>query len=82
MYVLQLAVNAVWTPVFFGLYPLTGVGALWGALLIIVALDLAVLMTILRFWKVSRIAAALLIPYGAWLLYATSLNAAAAALNP
>lgn len=82
MYVLQLAVNAVWTPVFFGLYPLTGVGALWGALLIIVALDLAVLMTILRFWKVSRIAAALLIPYGAWLLYATSLNAAAAVLNP
>jgi tryptophan-rich sensory protein len=82
MYVLQLAVNAVWTPVFFGLYPLTGVGALWGALVIIVALDLAVLMTILRFWKVSRIAAALLIPYGAWLLYATSLNAAAAVLNP
>jgi tryptophan-rich sensory protein len=82
MYVGQLAVNAVWTPVFFGLYPVIGVGALWGALLIILALDLAVLLTVLRFWRVSGIAAVLLLPYGAWVLYATTLNAAAAVLNP
>jgi tryptophan-rich sensory protein len=82
MYVAQLAVNAIWTPVFFGLYPVIGVGALWGALLIILVLDLAVLTTILRFWRVSRLAAVLLIPYGAWVLYATTLNAAAAVLNP
>ncbi len=81
-YVVQLVLNAVWTPVFFGLYPVIGVAALWIGLVIIVALDVAVLVTMLRFWRVRRIAAVLLIPYWAWLLYATTLNAALAVLNP
>ena len=41
-----------------------------------------VLITMLRFWPVSRVAAVLLIPYWAWVLYATTLNAALAVLNP
>lgn len=82
LYVAQLAVNALWTPVFFGLYPVTGVAALWAGLVIIVALDALVLLTAVRFRPVRRLAAVLLIPYGAWLAYATTLNAAAAALNP
>ncbi len=81
-YVVQLVLNAVWTPVFFGLYPVIGVAALWIGLAIIVALDVAVLVTMLRFWPVRRIAAVLLIPYWAWVLYATTLNAALAVLNP
>jgi len=44
-YVVQLIINAIWTPVFFGLYPLIGVSALWIGLAIIVALDIAVLVT-------------------------------------
>jgi translocator protein len=81
MYVAQLALNAVWTPVFFGLYPAVGASALWVALAIILALDVVVLLTMLRFWKVSRVAAWLLVPYWAWLLFATTLNAALAVLN-
>jgi benzodiazapine receptor len=81
-YVVQLVLNAIWTPVFFGLYPLIGGAALWIALVIIVVLDLVVLITILRFWPVRRLAALLLIPYGAWVLYATTLNAAVAIMNP
>jgi tryptophan-rich sensory protein len=81
-YVAQLVLNAVWTPVFFGLYPIAGAAALWVAFAIIVALDVVVLLTMLRFWRVRRLAAVLLIPYWAWVLYATTLNAAAAALNP
>ena len=81
-YVAQLALNAVWTPVFFGLYPFIGVTALWIAFAIIVALDLVVLLTMVRFWRVRRLAAVLLIPYWAWGLYATTLNAALASLNP
>jgi benzodiazapine receptor len=81
-YVVQLVLNALWTPVFFGLYPLIGVGALWIALVIILALDVMVLITILRFWPVRRLAAVLMIPYGAWVLYATTLNAAVAVMNP
>lgn len=80
-YVVQLVLNAIWTPVFFGLYPLVGGAALWGALAIVVALDVLVLVTMLRFWRVSRVAAVLLIPYWAWVLYATTLKAAAAVLN-
>jgi tryptophan-rich sensory protein len=82
MYVAQLVLNAVWTPVFFGLYPVIGAPALWIALVIILALDVAVLLTMLRFWPVRRLAAVLLVPYWAWVLYATTLNAAVALLNP
>lgn len=80
-YVVQLALNAVWTPVFFGLYPVVGAPALWIALAIILALDVAVLFAMLRFWKVSKLAAWLLVPYWAWILFATTLNAALAVLN-
>lgn len=81
-YVVQLVLNAVWTPVFFGLYPAAGTPALWIGLIIIVALDVAVLVTMLRWWKVRRLAAILLIPYWAWVLFATTLNAGLAILNP
>jgi translocator protein len=80
-YVGQLALNAIWTPVFFGLYPVMGPAALWLALVIIVALDVAVLVTMLRFWKVRRASAVMLIPYWAWGLYATTLTLAVAVLN-
>jgi tryptophan-rich sensory protein len=74
VYVVQLVLNALWTPVFFGLYPVAGSAALWIALVIIVAIDVMVLVTMLRFWRVRRLAALLLIPYWAWVLYATTLN--------
>jgi benzodiazapine receptor len=81
LYVIQLVLNALWTPVFFGLYPFLGVAALWIAAAIIVALDLLVLLTLLAFRRVRRVAAVLLIPYAAWVLFATTLNVGIAALN-
>lgn len=81
LYVVQLALNALWTPVFFALFPAVGVAALWIAAAIIVALDVLVLLTMLSFWRVRRIAAVLLIPYWAWVLYATTLNIGDAILN-
>ncbi|KQQ50243.1 TspO/MBR family protein [Plantibacter sp. Leaf314] len=81
LYIVQLVLNALWTPCFFGLYPFIGAPALWIALVIILALDLAVLATMFAFWEVSRVAAVLLIPYWAWLLFATTLNWSLAALN-
>ena len=80
-YVVQLALNAIWTPLFFGLYPVIGVTALWLALAVILALDVMVLVTMLRFWPVRRLASWLLVPYWAWVLFATTLNAALAVLN-
>jgi tryptophan-rich sensory protein len=73
-YIVQLALNAAWTPVFFALYPVLGVPALWLAFGIIVVLIAAVIFTILRFWPISRLASVLLVPYLAWLIFASSLN--------
>jgi tryptophan-rich sensory protein len=60
---------------------LAGPVSWWIALAIIGALDIVVLVTMIRFWAVRRVAAVLLIPYWAWLLYATTLNAALPVLN-
>ena len=74
LFVAQLVVNSVWTPVFFGAYPLIGTAALWVALAIIVLLDLLVVATVAAAWPVSRWSAVLLLPYLAWILYASTLN--------
>ena len=81
LYVIQLVLNAVWTPIFFGLYPFVGVAALWVAAVVIVAIDVAVLITMLAFWRVRKVAAVLLIPYWAWVLFATTLNIGIAVLQ-
>ncbi len=77
-YVQQLVLNAAWSPVFFALRNVMGPGALWLAFAIIVGLAFVVVVTIRRFWPISRLAALLLVPYLAWVLYATALNGAIA----
>jgi benzodiazapine receptor len=75
VYGVQLALNAVWTPIFFG------AGRYGWALVDIVLLWVAIAATIVLFWRHSRAAALLLVPYWAWVSFATSLNAAIWALN-
>jgi tryptophan-rich sensory protein len=74
-FAVQLLLNALWTPVFFGAQ------ALGAALMVIVVLWLAITLTIVLFWRVQRLAAALLLPYLAWVSFATALNAALWRLN-
>lgn len=81
LYLAQLFLNAVWTPVFFGGYTVIGPAAMWVALAVILLLDVCVAGTILVFWPTSRPAALLLLPYLAWILYATTLNWGIAVLN-
>lgn len=65
----QLFANALWTPAFFGLHlPLL-------ALAVIAALFVLVGLTIKAFWRVDRVAAAMLVPYLAWVGYASWLTA-------
>jgi tryptophan-rich sensory protein len=45
-------------------------------------LDVAVLLTAALFWRVRRLAAWLLVPYIAWILFATVLNWQFLELNP
>lgn len=79
-YVVQLALNALWSPTFFGLGALMGSAGLWIALGVIVALNFAILAAIIRFGDVSRAASWMLVPYWFWALFATTLNAAMAVL--
>jgi len=65
----QLGVNAAWSVVFFGFQ------SIFGGFIIIVCLWVLVLVTMIRFFKVSQPAGALLTPYLAWLSIASSLNA-------
>jgi len=81
LYVAQLFLNSVWTPVFFAGYGLIGVPALWVGLAVILLLDICVLACIITFWPVSRAAAVLLMPYLAWIVFATTLNFGLAFLN-
>jgi benzodiazapine receptor len=71
----QLAPKAAWPPVFFGAH-LLGL-----ALVIIVGLLAAIAGTILAFRRRHALAAALLLPYLAWVALATSLNASIWRLN-
>jgi len=80
-YAVQLVLNLLWTPVFFGLYPVLGTSALWIAFGIIVALAVAVAVTVVYFGPISRTAGLLLLPYLSWIVFAASLNLWAALNN-
>ena len=75
LFLLQLAFNAAWSPIFFGLHAIR-----WG-LAIIVVLAMVVAATIAAAYRVDRSAALLLVPYLGWILYASSLNAGIAIFN-
>ena len=75
-FAVQLVLNAAWTPAFFGLHsPRAGLAVI-GLLLV------TILVTIRRTWPLDRVAAGLLVPYAAWVAFATVLNAEVARLNP
>lgn len=71
----QLFLNFIWSPTFFGLRsPLLG-------LLVIICLWLMIIVTIFKFYPLSKGAAYLLLPYLLWVSFATTLNAAILLLN-
>lgn len=75
LFSLQLIANATWSILFFGLQsPLCG-------LVNIILLLALIVATIISFWKLSKPAAYLLVPYLLWVSYATYLNAAIFLLN-
>ncbi len=74
-FLIQLALNALWSPVFFGWHGTRT------ALVIIVALFVAIAVTMLTASRVDRPAAWLLAPYLLWVAYATTLNIGVVAMN-
>jgi tryptophan-rich sensory protein len=75
IFLIQLALNAVWSAIFFGLrsprLALAEIILLWAA----------ILASTISFWRISPFSGALLVPYLAWITYATYLNAGIWHLN-
>lgn len=76
IFVVQLLLNTLWSLLFFGLRcPLCG-------LLGIAVLWVAILLTIIKFRRISKTAALLLLPYILWVSFAVLLNFYVWMLNP
>jgi tryptophan-rich sensory protein len=76
MFSIQLALNVLWSYLFFGLRsPRLG-------LIEIIAMWVAILITMIFFQRVSRAAALLLVPYLLWVSFASYLNYSIMVLNP
>lgn len=71
----QLGLNTLWSLLFFGLKSPSY------AFLEIIILWVAILLTIIQFWKISKSASLLLIPYILWVSFAALLNYQIWALN-
>lgn len=81
LYVAQLVLNAIWSPLFFALYPVIGETATWLSLTVHMLLLVAIAATIAEFWPIRRLAALLMAPYLAWVVFAASLTIGVALLN-
>lgn len=76
IFLIQLILNIFWSYAFFGMKsPLIG-------LIVIVPLWTAILLTIINFYRTSKVAALLLVPYILWVSYATVLNFSIYLMNP
>jgi benzodiazapine receptor len=75
LFLTQLALNATWTPLFFGLHR---PGLAFAEILL---LWLAIAATLAAFCSVSRAAVWLLVPYLAWVSFAAVLNLSLWRLN-
>ncbi len=71
----QLALNFLWSPTFFAMHRI-------GLALVVIILLLSTVLALIRVaWPQDRAAALLLLPYAAWVAFATILNAAIFVLN-
>lgn len=75
IYGLNLFVNFLWSPIFFGL-ELRLFALIW-----IILLDIIIIYMIICFYKINKKAAYLNIPYLLWCLFATYLNYSVYILN-
>ena len=75
-YALQLALNTLWTPIFFGLRRMKA------GFVVILCLWAAVAATMIAFFQLDWIAGALFVPYIAWVTTASALNFSVMRLNP
>jgi Tryptophan-rich sensory protein (mitochondrial benzodiazepine receptor homolog) len=76
LFVIQMALNLAWSPLFFAAHQVAG------ALVVIALMFVAALATAIRFGMIRRLAGLLMVPYVLWLLFAAVLNYEIMRLNP
>ncbi|MEM8773952.1 MAG: TspO/MBR family protein [Pseudomonadota bacterium] len=76
LWALQISLNGLWTPVFFGLQKLKM------GFFVLLALWLAVFACMIALWQVDAIAGLLFLPYVVWVSVAGALNWSVIKLNP
>jgi len=76
LFLVQLTLNALWSWLFFAWHR----GAL--AFVDIVLLLASIVATLIAFWRADRLGGALLLPYLAWVGFASALNFSVWQLNP
>ena len=76
VFLVQFVLNLAWSPVFFAMHKIET------AFVVIVAMDVLVAVCVVLFWRIRRWAGALLLPYLAWILFATLLTWQIWQLNP
>jgi len=68
LFVWQLVLNFLWTPIFFGLHSIVG------GLIVLLIIDYLVFRLISISFKINKVCAFIILPYFCWLLFATYLN--------
>ena len=76
VFAIHFMLNLSWSYVFFGAQQITG------GLIVLALIVLTLLAVIALFWRVRKLAGALLLPYLAWVLFASVLNYQFLQLNP
>jgi translocator protein len=76
VFAVQLAINVVWSLVFFGTHNI------FGGLLLVLILWVAILVNIIVFYRISKPAGLILIPYIVWVSIASYLNYSVLMLTP
>ncbi len=76
LWALQISINSLWTPIFFGLQNIR-IG-----MFVLIALWFSVLATLSALWMVDWVAGLLFVPYLVWVTIAAALNGAVWQLNP
>jgi len=74
-FIIQLILNWIWTPIFFGIHEIG-----W-AFVEILILWVAIVITTVLFFRIDTIAGCLLLPYIAWVSFASVLNGTLWKLN-
>ncbi|WP_104662564.1 TspO/MBR family protein [Ensifer adhaerens] len=75
LWLAQMILNFLWSPLFFGMQDISS------ALIVIIALLIAVAAFVIASWQRDRISALLFLPYFAWVAFATVLNSSILLMN-